>query len=223
MKRPRLAASDSNTSNLSGLFSLPRELRDIIWEYVITDGRTIPIFQEIYDPCREDLSPYQPALCRVSRQIRSESLPLFYSRNTFLVRLTRFHYERRSADGKHFNAAAQWIKSIGDPNLQSLQTLEFEVSYKAQDHYNINSHLNRWQLLRLRLDVKSGQILIRSPLLPVRQPYRPLYNLVREIAKFWTVRKPSRNGAPTTSQLVRFMASVYELEFSYMNVEYLLR
>jgi hypothetical protein len=47
MKRPRLEAAGSTTYSLSGLLSLPRELRDIVWDYVVSDGRTIPIVAKI--------------------------------------------------------------------------------------------------------------------------------------------------------------------------------
>ncbi|GAB1735417.1 hypothetical protein NU219Hw_g3050t1 [Hortaea werneckii] len=77
--------SDDNRTN-SPLLRLPRELRDRILEYALQDRWPVEI------PCRDDpkthkkkgIKPYKPpALLSVSRQLRLEGTPTYYSGNIF--------------------------------------------------------------------------------------------------------------------------------------------
>lgn len=68
----------------SPLARLPRELRDQIYELVLSSNRTL-----IADLSRRTRYPYGPLmhvygqLMRVCRQLRAEALPIFYSCNRF--------------------------------------------------------------------------------------------------------------------------------------------
>ncbi|KAI6824033.1 hypothetical protein KC332_g5171 [Hortaea werneckii] len=77
--------SDDNRTN-SPLLRLPPELRDRILEYALQDRWPVEI------PCRDDpkahkkkgIKPYKPpALLSVSRQLRTEGRPIYYSGNIF--------------------------------------------------------------------------------------------------------------------------------------------
>jgi hypothetical protein len=69
---------------LGTLAKLPPEIRATIFEYTLTRHQLLTFrldrFQrEYYIPAT------QPALTRVSRQLRSESLPIFYESNDFVI------------------------------------------------------------------------------------------------------------------------------------------
>lgn len=69
----------------SRLLDLPAELRTHIFELSVTSDKTIVTFR--LDDYQQDTlqEATQPALTRVSRQLRHESLLLFYSCNSFVL------------------------------------------------------------------------------------------------------------------------------------------
>jgi hypothetical protein len=212
MANPVLKASESTTCNPIGLFSLPREVRDIIWEDVVTDDWTPRIILQRYDHCRDEYRPHQPAMCRVSRQIRSETLPLFYSRTLFRVHFSTIGIAQRFLNIKQFHATKNWLEAIGERNLQSLQILEFHITFQTQNRWRFVPHFDRWQNVRLHVDIRSGQITIQSRPLPLRQAYHDLYDRLGVIAKIWSIVKQSKDDRLTTSELVRFIRCMYLLE-----------
>ncbi|KAK3648884.1 hypothetical protein LTR56_003830 [Elasticomyces elasticus] len=64
------------------LLILPPELRTQIWELVLITPQPLNVGQSSPTP-RTILQ--QPPLTRINRQTRSETLPSFYSQNSFLV------------------------------------------------------------------------------------------------------------------------------------------
>lgn len=63
--------------SLARLLTLPLEIRELVWEHVLTEAdQTLVTFR--LDAFQREYYSYstQPALARVSRQIRSESLPV---------------------------------------------------------------------------------------------------------------------------------------------------
>ena len=60
------------------LLELPAEIRNYIYELALVEDSPIVI-----DPALKKAQASQPPLIRVSRQIRQETLSLFYSKNTF--------------------------------------------------------------------------------------------------------------------------------------------
>nr|POF08183.1 hypothetical protein CFP56_62763 [Quercus suber] len=85
----------------SRLLALPSELRDLIFEYALTSANTVVTFR--LDPYQEDSysQAVQPALTRVNRQVRRESLPVWYwHSNAFIM-----HTEATKADH-----TMRWLK-----------------------------------------------------------------------------------------------------------------
>ncbi|KXT18894.1 hypothetical protein AC579_3522 [Pseudocercospora musae] len=86
--------------SLSRLSALPAEIRNAIYEYVVTTEQAVTFRldafqQEYYAPA------VQPALTRVSRKVRAESLPLYYECNEFVL-----HTESPKAED-----AWKWLRS----------------------------------------------------------------------------------------------------------------
>lgn len=72
----------------------------------------------------------QPALTKVSRQIRAESLPLYYGLNKFVVRISQTRSYRSTVKqcsfGKSLSSdcAAVWLSRIGKANIDLIKDLE---------------------------------------------------------------------------------------------------
>ena len=84
------------------LLGLPPELRNSIWRYALTepDGIWLPYVDRSWKyGARCFRSIKEPGLLAVSRQVRNETLEMFYYENTF-----------KSRDG---NDVEPWLKSIG--------------------------------------------------------------------------------------------------------------
>ena len=106
--------TNGRTNLAMGLLELPREIRDEILSYVlqrslimVTMPRTPPFFWA-------ECCATQPELCFATKQLRTESLSIFYSTNDFLI-------------DPHFDSALltanNWLAAIGQHNLQHLQHL----------------------------------------------------------------------------------------------------
>ena len=67
------------------LLELPAEIRTYIFELAIRSDKTVVTFRS--DDYQEDTlqEATQPSLTRANRQLRLETLPLFYSLNTFVL------------------------------------------------------------------------------------------------------------------------------------------
>ena len=99
-------------------FDLPQEVRDMI--YARFPGlASIHINQ---DPSKGAL---QPSLSQVSRQMRKESLDVFYGKNNFFLDLRGWKgssYPRKWTPKTIFE---QWITAIGSENAARLRSLKF--------------------------------------------------------------------------------------------------
>jgi hypothetical protein len=103
---------------LSRLFTLPAEIRTLIFEFIVATSDQLVTFR--LDPFQQQYytTAVQPALTRVSRQIRSESLPIYYACNDFVL-----HTESPKADD-----ARAWLQSNA-AHLQELKRLSFWIRY----------------------------------------------------------------------------------------------
>ena len=100
-----------------GLLELPQEIRDEILSYALADPskqKVVVGYKSIMD--RKE-SHTLPALCFVSKQLRADCLPIFYSINTFLI-------DTRNLEC--FLVAEKWLLAIGETGLKSLRHLEVE-------------------------------------------------------------------------------------------------
>jgi hypothetical protein len=100
------------------LLELPAELRDAIYEFALTSSKPTVTFQ--LDKYQKDsyAQAIQPALTRVSRQIRAESLPVYYACNDFILH----------TDPTKCIDARRWMECIS-AHILKLRRLEVWVRY----------------------------------------------------------------------------------------------
>ena len=91
------------------LFKLPPELRNVIYELVVTRKGKMAIVNQIISNIR---SPVQPDLTRTCSKIRTEALPIFYGINTFIV----FFSSALMA-----TPSRQWLRVIGKSNRDCMK------------------------------------------------------------------------------------------------------
>ncbi|CAK1355479.1 hypothetical protein CB0940_00802 [Cercospora beticola] len=103
--------------SLARLLTLPTEIRALIFEHVVTEDQLVTFRLE---PFQKDYytSATQPALTRVSRQMRSESLPFWYECNNFVL-----HTEGRKADD-----GRKWLLCNAH-HLDSVKRFSFWIRY----------------------------------------------------------------------------------------------
>ncbi|KAF2481547.1 hypothetical protein BDY17DRAFT_190189 [Neohortaea acidophila] len=139
---------------MTGLLSLPPELRDEIYTYIVdTPTDNIAAFegqQELAQSRHLRNVAAQPAISRVNKEIRAEVLPLFYKRNDFLVELSQ------PAD---LELAKRWLQAIGDADVRSLRWL----TLCGWGFVNLGScrrarriRCNFW--VKVRFDLMQGQL-----------------------------------------------------------------
>lgn len=107
-----------NKETQSRLLKLPREIRDSILEFALTSEKptvTFRLDQYQKDGYRE---AGQPPLTRVSRQIRQESLKIFYEVNNFISH----------TEGPKWVDARKWLRCY-EPYLPSLLKVSFWLRY----------------------------------------------------------------------------------------------
>lgn len=102
------------TSHPKGFLDLPRELRDEIYEYLVVKPTNTITMLENHNCFQNEISAAQPAISRVNRQIRLESLPMFYKRNVFMAELSNFY---------DLSIAKNWLEAIGNFNATCLRRL----------------------------------------------------------------------------------------------------
>lgn len=123
---PRYSLRRSKVEDVEQPFpflKLSRELRNAIYKLVVTSSSPISPLHKINKtvmslPIVEHPHEKQPAITRVSRQLRSEALPIYYSENTF--EFTNF--PRRSD-----SPFSRFLK-IGDESLKHIRTVKFLLS-----------------------------------------------------------------------------------------------
>lgn len=115
-----LRALSSTKPPRSHLLDLPAELRTYIFELAVTSEEPLATFH--LDKYQNDTrqEAVQPALTRVSRQLRSESLLLFYACNTFIL-----HTEGHKADQGY-----QWAR-CNEPYLTEMTRIVLWQRYVA--------------------------------------------------------------------------------------------
>ena len=145
---------DETLDSKSLLLDLPPELQLIIYEMVVTQHEIFLLNQpcnssyrkpqkkgqryfEHYDEkLKEDEEawksgarqpPKQPAITKVSRAIRADTLPLFYGVNIFRARYCDLF------DPKPLPDVVKWLRTIGPENRRSLRNFYFYDRSDVQD------------------------------------------------------------------------------------------
>lgn len=160
---PIIAATKARCSFLS----LPPELRNRIYKLVVasrddSEGDPAPHFtpETVHDASRrgpyimvriDNVKLQQPALTKVSTQLRKECLPIFYGANEFVVALKRFREPRRqvtvnipgleggqirtetrywTGERYHLGDADEWFRAIGRANRALLKRISVFSTFK---------------------------------------------------------------------------------------------
>lgn len=111
------------------LLELPPELRDAIFEFALTSEKTIVTFR--LDGYQKDsyTQAIQPPLTQVNRQVRHESIPIYYASNDFVL-----HTEGNKSDD-----ARRWLV-CNERYLLKLRRVSLWVRYAAITHDRSSSN-----------------------------------------------------------------------------------
>lgn len=113
-----LSRLSERSADPSGLLQLPPEIRDVIYEFALTSDHPVVTFR--LDTYQQDSyqEATQPPLTRVSRQVRQESLPIYFDCNEFILH----------AEGSKVQNAHRWL-ICNSLHLPKLRHLSFWVRY----------------------------------------------------------------------------------------------
>ena len=104
-----------NTTGRCHLLALPRELRDSIIQHTVTDD-LYPTQITMYCGDVDDFK--QPSLAQVNRQLRAETLPIYYGQKTF--QLNSLNYDEQ------WELAKKWFNAI-QPHLHMIKKVEMSL------------------------------------------------------------------------------------------------
>ena len=146
----QLAASQKTSERActgrDGLLGLPAEIREQIYELVVVkDCNTITMLSN-HDCFHSEISASQPALSRVSLQLRDEVLPTFYNANLFLAEV---------CNREDLATAKQWLHTIGDLNVRCLRRVALCGWARVPFGHMVS---RRW--VRVVLDLKDGMMVV---------------------------------------------------------------
>ncbi|KAI7333552.1 hypothetical protein KC354_g18089 [Hortaea werneckii] len=149
MDWPRFPSLYRPRSGRCFLLELPPELRDLIYEYTLqSDSKSNQMVTFKLDHYQRDTltQAVQPPLLYLNHQIRQESLPLFYSSQTFIL-----HSEGIKADD-----ARRWLR-CSEPHLPKLRQLEIWIRYTTPaNRFTSSNGAVGITLHRDRHDVNTG-------------------------------------------------------------------
>ncbi|KAK5709580.1 hypothetical protein LTR17_019664 [Elasticomyces elasticus] len=91
------------------LLTIPRELRDQIWEKAVIENKPIQVCQSDEYARFRFFPNREPALLHVSRQLREEALPIYYGCNIF------------SAESVF--GVVEWLEHLSDDKLKALKNV----------------------------------------------------------------------------------------------------
>ena len=129
---------DTNESSFR-FHDLPAELRNLLYnELLPKDSDYFKVFGERRDTV--------PAIMKASRQIRSETLPIWYSRN-------RFHCNAHSS-GEHVTDV---LKTIGENGLKHIRRLRLSDIARCSQSHQMFFGPQEVVLVRLDVDVVRGE------------------------------------------------------------------
>lgn len=165
--------------------TLPSELRIHIYELILVADKGEPgpngtrliqigeLKQDVLDRISEDENlEYsfrykattawieQPSLTRVSKQLRAETLPVYFGGNTFIINLDRFETSGRGMEMYYsFRNGEKWLRQMGPHNRKLLKDLHVRLfeSVRVEDGpRGLPSHRYEYVLSALGLGVPKG-------------------------------------------------------------------
>ncbi|UJO22027.1 uncharacterized protein CLAFUR5_09313 [Fulvia fulva] len=108
-------------------FSLPAELRNVIYELATTPGPDSSVKEEQH--ARRHCSPNIPAIIQSSQRLRNEALPIYYGMNSFKVYFCCI----RESQVRYFDIlqTQEWLRSIGKTSAAMIKKFGIEVEVEA--------------------------------------------------------------------------------------------
>ena len=103
-----MSAADAAPHPMSRILALPAELRNRIYTYVVASPESLLLYSHWVGVDK------QPAVSSVCRQVRNETLGLYYSLNTFQLHIH---------PNLDVNVFTRWIDAIGPHNARNLQRI----------------------------------------------------------------------------------------------------
>lgn len=131
-----------------GLLDLPRELRDQIYEYLVFKPKNTITMLPNYGSFQSVVSAAQPAICGVNKQIRSETLPIFYGSNLFLAEIS---------ESTDLAIAKNWLSAIEGDNICHLRRLALCGWTKV-----VFGHMTCRLWIRIVFDLRDGTLEIEG-------------------------------------------------------------
>ncbi|KAI9672647.1 MAG: hypothetical protein M1831_000082 [Alyxoria varia] len=125
------APSDvQNQQQPSPFLRLPREIRDMIYEYSLACAEESKKNSTTYIVPTSGKFNYEPGLLHTCRQIQNEALPVFYARNIFVVNL----------DYLDFSLVEKWLNALGKMRGKLVKRIGFFIE-GPMDFPQVAGHL----------------------------------------------------------------------------------
>jgi hypothetical protein len=132
------------------LFELPAELRKAIYSYYICDFGTTEDRSEDGNTSKEALvTPAQPPLTKVSRQVRKETLPIFYDSCNFRIQFKTYKSQARLLPE---DKSLHFLTHLSPDNLLSIRSLESECTN------NYPTPLKASQIIKIDLSSETATV-----------------------------------------------------------------
>ena len=114
--------------------SLPAEIRNRIYEYALPSSEDELI---IATPCRDDLMSLgtQPPITKLSKQVRSETLEMFYANSKFVAYIEEFD----------FKALIRWAASISPSTTVHKVTVQVKLLDRIRCTYYLLDLVRAWR------------------------------------------------------------------------------
>ena len=166
----------------TGLLLLPPELRDEIYQYIIIKPKNVITMiwcNNSFQSKNFALSAAQPTLTRVNKQIRAETLPVFYNSNLFSAELSV---------SEDVAVAKSWLDAIGETNIRNLRSLALYAHARVLLGYGMCV-----LSIRLDLDLKVGTLKIDGNEVNVAE-YRHVVKGMDEMRRVFKAIVDARQG-----------------------------
>ena len=114
-----------------GIYKLPPELRNQIYDAVIPKGRIITNDKKgvasihtasVNEDVQEGVINYEPAICRTSKLFREEIIPMYYMEQSF-----HFTIQAPESETGNFMALCKWLDNLGNPGLEHIRSLDIDI------------------------------------------------------------------------------------------------
>lgn len=174
---------------------LPPELRNWIYSAVLVRPYPLLLRAESSAHTYRNRTSTQPSLTRVNRQIRKESLSIFYDYNTFIISLRVERYR-------------PWMRALGEESASMIRYLQLEsqtrpsISVSARGYLQLmrGRHLG-WRDCVIVVDVQRQEVvrygtavrsLTRCPITNTGFPYDRMRSLLEQSGLECPNAKPSK-------------------------------